>query len=167
MAPYSLVRRRALALLGICAWQVLSTTTVSAAAISMGATKNVPLNLPKARTIEGHTDEAEVREAIVEVAERLHWRILCQTMPGKIRMVYLRGDRLELDIEITYSTKGYQLHYVGSRGLYEEKDAEGHVLIRQKGNVLLADLDRVIERRLGAGLPAPSHEEDMHSGAHH
>ncbi len=143
----------------------LLTLTVpgAAAPIVAGVARNVPLSVPEPRKITGYSDPAEVREAIVEVAERLHWRILCQIQPGSIRMVYLRGDRLELDIDVRYSTTGYEIRYLGSRGLYEEKDEAGHIRLQPKGNVLMADLDRVVGRRLGAGLPAPSGEG---KGAH-
>lgn len=153
-------------LLGLSA---LSPATL-AAPIVVGASRNVPLEVPAPRKITGHTDEKEVRDAIVEVAERLHWRILCQIMPGEVRMVYLRGDRLEVDVKVTYSANEFAVHYLGSRGLYEEKTEDGKITLQRKGNVLLADLDRVIARRLGAGLPAPSgdeHGEEGKSDSHH
>ncbi len=127
-----------------------------AASISVGTSKNVPLALPEPHHIEQKLTEAQVREIIVEIASRLHWRILCQIMPNEVRMVYLRGDRLELDVNVRYTASEFRIEYLGSRGLYEEKHPDGSITLSPKGNHLLADLDRVITRRLTSGLPAPS-----------
>ena len=144
----------------LMAFVLLTTKASWAASLLVGATKNVPLDVPPPRTIKGQFTEDEVLHSIVEIAERLHWRILCQTTPGRVRMVYLRGDRLELDIEVHYTTHSLEIHYVGSRGLYEERRNDGSIWLRHKGNVLMSDLDRVLGRRFGIGLPAPTPGED-------
>lgn len=150
----------------LTAFVLLTAKASWAASLMVGATKNVPLDVPPPRTFKGQFTEDDVLHNIVEIAERLHWRILCQTTPGKIRMVYLRGDRLELDIEVHYTAHSLALQYLGSRGLYEEKHDDGTIWLRHKGNVLMSDLDRVLGRRFGLGLPAPTPGEDDGHDAH-
>lgn len=157
MKPTTFAIRRHFLGACLCAMGLgLLTQPLHATSISVGTTKNVPLALPEPHHIEQKLTEAQVRDIIVEIATRLHWRILCQIMPNEVRMVYLRGDRLEMDVNVRYSAKEFRIEYLGSRGLYEEKLPDGSITLSPKGNHLLADLDRVITRRLTSGLPAPS-----------
>lgn len=154
MTSTFLSRRTLLALTTLGA---LSTLTPRAAlALSIGTQKNVPLFQPSTVTFPAQKSLDAVRETLVEVASRLHWRVLCQTQPGHVHLVYLRGDRLELEVDITYTLESFTIHYVGSRGLYEEKTESGDILLRPKGNTLINDLNRVLTRRMTTGLPAPT-----------
>ena len=99
MKPTTFAIRRHFLGACLCAMGLgLLTQPLHATSISVGTTKNVPLALPEPHHIEQKLTEAQVRDIIVEIATRLHWRILCQIMPNEVRMVYLRGDRLEMDV---------------------------------------------------------------------
>ena len=165
MTSTFLSRRTLLALTTLGA---LSTLTPRVAlALSIGTQKNVPLVQPSTVTFPVQNSLDAVRESLVEVASRLHWRVLCQTQPGHVHLVYLRGDRLELEVDISYTLESFTIHYVGSRGLYEEKTKAGDILLRPKGNTLINDLNRVLTRRMTTGLPAPTpgeHEEKKDDG---
>ena len=74
MTSTFLSRRTLLALTTLGA---LSTLTPRAAlALSIGTQKNVPLVQPSTVTFPAQKSLDAVRETLVEVASRLHWRVL-------------------------------------------------------------------------------------------
>ncbi|MBB3194250.1 hypothetical protein [Roseateles terrae] len=109
------------------------------------ARSTVPLVEPErvvvAATADALTAE-QVKQAIVRGGAKHEWTVVREEA-GKVQLKYIKQNKHEVVVDVSYDTTGFQIRYVGSTNMKYEQ-ANGTAMIHPFYNTWVSNLSRSI-----------------------